>query len=455
RFGNLYRKAENNPTAGQQNPIAYTAIEETTMPGTGDIDKATNRFRTSTTYNDAGQVVTDNKFRTMSFAYDANGRQVKASRTSVLDAWTVYDVLGNRVATKINDIWQYVVYDAFGKVVAEYGQLADGLGGVKYVQQDWQGSVRAVTNANGFVVSRTDHQAFGGEIGYGTGLRSIEQGYNVDKATRQGYGLTERDEATGLDHTWFRKNENTAGRWTSADPYNGSMKIGNPQSFNRYSYVGSDPLNHVDPSGLDRLDDAIVTANYLLNSKPCANLFKGKDAESLLKNTRIRTPSSQPATYNSGGIVTSKKWTNPMIAITSGKAKGIYIDPNGAFYANSGRLGIGFGIFLDNEDYSVLILLHELAHIAKVIPHDAGNVGGQGYMNNAKIFVFCFLMNPEWRKAPVETTPPTVPEGGISPRTQEPLLQPGGAWGQADWSFYMLGWLAQMSQTHVTVRMVD
>lgn len=247
RFGNLYRKAASNPIAGQQNPLSFTPVEENV-----DIEKTTNRFKTTTgtTYDDAGNVIVDNKFRQMSFAYDANGRQIKASRASVPDAWTVYDAVGNRVATKINNIWQYMVYDAIGKLVAEYGQASDGLGGVKYVQQDWQGSVRTVTNANGFVVSRTDHQAFGGDVGYGVGQRSIEQGYNADPATRQGYGLTERDDATGLDHTWFRKNENAAGRWTSPDPYNGSMNLGDPQSFNRYSYVGNEPTNYVDPSGL-------------------------------------------------------------------------------------------------------------------------------------------------------------------------------------------------------------
>ncbi|MGH8553092.1 MAG: RHS repeat-associated core domain-containing protein, partial [Methylococcales bacterium] len=99
-------------------------------------------------------------------------------------------------------------------------------------------------------VARTDHQAFGEEVGLGVGLRTIEQGYSVEKPTRQGYGLTENDDATGLNHTWFRKNENQAGRWTSPDPYKGSMSVGNPQSFNRYSYVQNEPTNFVDPSGL-------------------------------------------------------------------------------------------------------------------------------------------------------------------------------------------------------------
>ncbi|MBX3265706.1 MAG: hypothetical protein KF831_03280 [Acidobacteria bacterium] len=250
RFGNKYRKAASNPTTGQANPLPFTPIEEATTPGTGDIDKATNRFRTGTTYDDAGQVVADSKFRSLGFGYDANGRQVKATKSGSPDAWTVYDALGNRVATKINDVWQLMVYDAFGKLVAEYGVSAEGAGGVKYIQQDWQGSVRAVANSNGHVVARTDHQAFGEEIGVGVGLRKIEQGYSADNATRQGYGLTENDESSGQQHTWFRKLETQGGRWTSPDPYKGSMNIGDPQSFNRYAYVSGDPVNFIDPSGL-------------------------------------------------------------------------------------------------------------------------------------------------------------------------------------------------------------
>ena len=106
-------------------------------------------------------------------------------------------------------------------------------GATNYFQQDWQGSVRAIANSNGHVVVRTDHQAFGEEIGVGVGLRKIEQGYSADKATRQGYGLTENDESSGQQHTWFRKLETQAGRWTSPDPYKGSMQLGDPQSFNR------------------------------------------------------------------------------------------------------------------------------------------------------------------------------------------------------------------------------
>ena len=42
----------------------------------------------------------------------------------------------------------------------------------------------------------------------------------------------------------------TLGRFTSPDPYGGSADGKDPQSWNRYSYVQDDPVNHNDPSGM-------------------------------------------------------------------------------------------------------------------------------------------------------------------------------------------------------------
>ncbi len=121
-----------------------------------------------------------------------------------------------------------------------------------YLLSDWQGSTRAIVSNGGFVKARMDYTAYGEAIQAGVGLRTSALGYSATSADslRQRYGLTERDSATGLDHTWFRKNENRSGRWTSPDPYNGSMLVSDPQSFNRNSYVQGQPTNFIDPSGL-------------------------------------------------------------------------------------------------------------------------------------------------------------------------------------------------------------
>src|SRR5262249_2198864 len=62
----------------------------------------------------------------------------------------------------------------------------------------------------------------------------------------------ERDSESGLDHTWFRQYANSQGRWTTPDPYMGSMDFTNPQSLNRYAYVGNSPLTFIDPTGLNQ-----------------------------------------------------------------------------------------------------------------------------------------------------------------------------------------------------------
>lgn len=123
---------------------------------------------------------------------------------------------------------------------------------LKYVLTDVQGSGRALMNNSGSgtstIVSRHDYLPFGEEIWAGIGLRTTTQKYATTDKVRQRFALTERDEATGLDHTWFRKYESFAGRWTSPDPLAGNTA--DPQSFNRYSYVTGDPINYIDPSGL-------------------------------------------------------------------------------------------------------------------------------------------------------------------------------------------------------------
>jgi len=133
-------------------------------------------------------------------------------------------------------------------------QLVSNSGGLNYVFSDIQGSARAMMSNNGSnsaVIARHDYLPFGEEISAGVGLRTSSQGFGATDTNRQKYGLLERDDATGLDHTWWRKYENLSGRWTSPDPYNGSITIADPQSFHRYNYTQNDPINFIDPSGLD------------------------------------------------------------------------------------------------------------------------------------------------------------------------------------------------------------
>lgn len=113
------------------------------------------------------------------------------------------------------------------------------------------------------IVGRRDNLPFGdvrrdvAEPGMSANSAMLAEGaqptglWTWSNTIRTQYAGMEKDVATGLEHTPYRKYDSGWGRWTSPDPYGGSMSASDPQSFNRYAYVSNDPVNFVDPSGLD------------------------------------------------------------------------------------------------------------------------------------------------------------------------------------------------------------
>ncbi|MDQ3816860.1 MAG: hypothetical protein M3247_06760 [Thermoproteota archaeon] len=69
----------------------------------------------------------------------------------------------------------------------------------------------------------------------------------------------ERD-GDGGDDAMMRRYGSYWSRFSQPDPFDGSYSLTNPQSFNRYSYVGNDPINKTDPSGLVDKDNAVRLA---------------------------------------------------------------------------------------------------------------------------------------------------------------------------------------------------
>jgi RHS repeat-associated protein len=192
---------------------------------------------------------------------------------STATACYVYDALGRRVEKTVAGKPTDYIFDLSGNVLNEYnnvcapicqavdyfylnGQLVGQYkNGVTYwFHADHLGSKRLVTGLNQAVVQNLDYLPFGE-------LNSTDSHISSHEFTGD-----ERDPETSLDapsasrmglrdHTQFRQYSSQLARWISPDPAGlAAVDPSNPQSWNRYAYVLNNPMNLVDPFGLDPND---------------------------------------------------------------------------------------------------------------------------------------------------------------------------------------------------------
>jgi RHS repeat-associated protein len=186
------------------------------------------------------------------FGYDAENQMVRAAGGAQVGcASYAYDGGGKRVRKVADGVTTVFAYDAAGALVAEYGGAQPQAGGVSYLTQDALGSTRAVTGRDGQVRSRHDYLPFGEEV---DGLKIANTGREgftsySHGTVRQKFTGYERDIESELDYAQARYYNSKHGRFTSVDPLMSSADIANPQTFNRYAYVGNNPINIIDPTG--------------------------------------------------------------------------------------------------------------------------------------------------------------------------------------------------------------
>jgi RHS repeat-associated protein len=122
---------------------------------------------------------------------------------------------------------------------------------IKWLVTDDLGSTRMVIDETGSLegIKRHDFAPFGEELSAGIAIRSASNGYSGD-SVRQKFTGFEHDDETDFDFAEARYYSATQGRFTSPDPLHSSAEPGEPQSWNRYAYVGNRPTVITDPSGL-------------------------------------------------------------------------------------------------------------------------------------------------------------------------------------------------------------
>lgn len=177
-----------------------------------------------------------------------------------------YDPLGRRIAKLENGVlvekylWLgmtqlLAVYDSTDHLLARF-EYADNrmpyamVAGTDsyYLAYDQVGSLRAVANTSGTVVKEIVYDSFGKILSDSNPTLNIPFGFAG--------GLHDAD--TGLVRFGARDYDPEIGRWTAKDPIDfagGDIDL--------YGYVQNNPINLIDPSGLDALDIIEKTMKWL------------------------------------------------------------------------------------------------------------------------------------------------------------------------------------------------
>ncbi len=167
---------------------------------------------------------------TVRFAYDGQGQRVK--KEVVGGETTIY--IGPHLEKNVTTGQVTAYYYANGRPVA----MRQG-GAVYYLHGDHLGSIGVVSDESGQEVGRASYYPFG-ELYTGTGALPTDRLFTG-----------QRLDETGLYQMGARWYDFQIGRWLSADTI--IPEPWNPQSLNRYSYVGNNSLRFVDPTGYARL----------------------------------------------------------------------------------------------------------------------------------------------------------------------------------------------------------
>lgn len=182
-----------------------------------------------------------------------------------------------------NTSWIYAIdfQELRDQVLSAWNNSTGGVD-VRWLVSDQLGSPRMIFDQSGSLanMSRHDYLPFGEELGVNVGGRTSQQGYGVGDGVRFQFTDKERDNETGLDYFGARYYGSTQGRFTSADPLMSSGTIYNPQSWNRYSYTGNNPLRFIDPTGMWDWDASAG------GSDTDEQLAAKRDNKSLKKNER-------------------------------------------------------------------------------------------------------------------------------------------------------------------------
>jgi len=263
QFGNI--QSVTSLTGG--NPIPNTF--------NGGVNPANNQlistgcWNTGPCYDADGRLILDEY--NGSLTWDANGKVVGTSRTQVI----IRDAFGRDVRdSQSAENWQvpgfpspvragFGGYGSFtiplpgGSNVFWQGETGQNYGWTNFVHTDYLGNSTVGTNN---VVSTGTPWAWQLFSPFGQIFDAGSSSNGGPQGGLTGFDGTDNQFSYVYWDTPAREQDPVPGRWVSPDP-SGRQAVNpsNPQTWNRYTYAGNNPVSRFDPSGLDDLiDDPIA-----------------------------------------------------------------------------------------------------------------------------------------------------------------------------------------------------
>ena len=277
-WGNRQIDANGAQTWGGVNNRTYLLPTQNGVPTTNRFGELASDW--------AGNMTGDITIPGDSMSFDGANRMTRAIVGSLTSHY-VYDAGGQRVRRIIGGVETWQVFGFDGELLAEYPVTSGapstyaqreyayrggdmlvvaGCDVARWLIKDQIGTPRMLADVTGSLanIKRHDYLPYGEEV-TGAALRSATYGYATD-CLRQDFTTYERDDETGLDYAQARYYASKQGRYISVDPDISSAGVSDPQTWNRYAYVGNHPLVLTDPTGLkwyynkDRMNSSGLTA---------------------------------------------------------------------------------------------------------------------------------------------------------------------------------------------------
>ncbi|MFO0697905.1 MAG: RHS repeat-associated core domain-containing protein [Nitrospira sp.] len=252
-----------HPLLGTPQAFTYDPVGNRTTAG--NVTNAGNQLTADSThsyqYDDNGNLIRKTLLATgnyTQYTYDAENRLVKVedfvagNPTPAFTSSYRYDGLGRRIEKVANGQTRRYIYDG-EDILLEYdgtntlqARYTHGPGidepiavtkgsATFFYHQDGLGSVTDLTDSAGATAKSYAYDAYGNIL---ESPGTIEQPYT--------YTGREFDSESGLYYYRARSYDSIIGRFIEKDP------IGLAADVNTYSYVGNDPVNWIDPQGLQK-----------------------------------------------------------------------------------------------------------------------------------------------------------------------------------------------------------